>query len=149
MFSQPFILNIVMLIAGIGIPIMAMLNADLGSRINNPIAASVLLFFIAFCGSSLLLVITKKPIINFINEVPPINYIGGIIIAFYVLAATFIAPKIGLGNTIFLVLFGQILSSTIIDHFGAFGALQTPMSLTRFIGLILMIVGITLARQVE
>ncbi|PKF80636.1 hypothetical protein CW749_04685 [Vibrio sp. vnigr-6D03] len=47
-------------------------------------------------------------------------FMGGIFLAFYILSITWVAPKIGTSNTVFLVLLGQILASTLIDNFGWF-----------------------------
>ena len=41
----------VMLAAGIGIPVLAALNAQLGSRIGSPVAAGVVLFCVALLGA--------------------------------------------------------------------------------------------------
>ncbi len=68
-------------------------------------------------------------------------------IAFYVLSVTWIAPIIGLGNAIFLVLLGQLCAAATIDHFGLFNAIATPISLTRAGGLALMVVGVFLAQK--
>ena len=39
---------IIMLLAGVGIPILAGLNAALGARIGSPAAAATVLFIVAF-----------------------------------------------------------------------------------------------------
>ena len=42
--SSPIIYGFLMLLAGIGIPIMAALNGSLGSKVQSPIFATVVLF---------------------------------------------------------------------------------------------------------
>ena len=42
----------VMTLAGIGIPVLAALNARLGGRIGSPAAAATVLFAVAFCGAA-------------------------------------------------------------------------------------------------
>jgi transporter family-2 protein len=49
-------------------------------------------------------------------------------VAFYVLTITWIAPTFGIGNAVFFVLLGQLVSAALIDHFGLFGAQVTPVS---------------------
>ena len=39
----------IMLLAGIGIPIMAAMISSLGKHLNSPVAASAFTFFMAFC----------------------------------------------------------------------------------------------------
>ena len=79
--------------------------------------------------------------------VPPQYFIGGLFVAFYLLTITWIAPRIGVGNAVFLVLLGQIVTAAVIDNYGLFGSPQSPVDLTRFVGLVLMIVGVFLARR--
>jgi len=140
-------LSLIMLLAGIGIPVMAALNGGLGARLGNPVQAATLLFAVALCVSILALVIQDKPITFNVGAIPSRFFLGGLFVAFYVLSVTFIAPKIGVGNAIVLVLLGQTLAAAVIDHFGWFGAEQTTLTTTRGIGFLIMIGGILLARR--
>ena len=54
--------------------------------------------------------------------------LAGIFVAFYVLLMTVIAPKFGVGNEVFFVLIGQLLSEATIDHFGLFDAHSVALS---------------------
>ena len=137
----------VMLCAGIGIPILAALNAALGGRIGSPVAASVVLFAIAFASALIVFVIGGfKPTPN-IAAAPKHLFLAGVLIAFYVLSITFIAPKFGVGNAVFFVLLGQLISAAAIDHFGLFGAQLSPLSVTRAGGIALMAAGVFLTQQ--
>jgi len=46
---------LIMLLAGIGIPILAALNSQLGARIGAPVAASVVLFAVALLACAVVL----------------------------------------------------------------------------------------------
>ena len=74
-------------------------------------------------------------------------FFAGCLIAFYLLSVTWIAPIIGLGNAIFLVLIGQLVAAALIDQFGLFGATQIQISWTRAAGLALMASGILLIQK--
>jgi bacterial/archaeal transporter family-2 protein len=50
-------------------------------------------------------------------------------------------------NAIFLVLLGQVVSATAIDHFAVFGVARYPLTSSRAFGLTLMVIGIFLARK--
>ncbi len=140
-------LSLVMLLAGIGIPVMAALNGGLGERLGNPVLAATLLFVLALSVTVLALLVQPEPIAFDLQGIPPQYFLGGVFVAFYVLSATFIAPKIGLGNAIVLVLLGQLLASSAIDHFGWLGTQQTTLSPGRGIGLLLIFCGVVLARR--
>lgn len=141
------LLSAIVFAAGIGIPIMAAINAGLGARLANPTFATAILMLVGLIISTTYLLIQGVPSLP--TTMPPLySFSGGFFVVFYVLAVTAIAPKIGLGNAIFLVLLGQIVSTSFIDHFGLFGAIKTQISLQKGLGIALMTVGIILARKV-
>ncbi|NCW06030.1 MAG: EamA-like transporter family protein, partial [Rhodobacterales bacterium] len=94
----------IMLLAGIGIPILAAMNASLGKHLNSPVAASAFAFFIAFCIALLALLLNDKSFSKEIATAPKHLFFAGTFIAFYVLSITFVAPHFGVGNAIFFVL---------------------------------------------
>ena len=103
----------IMLLAGIGIPIMAAMTSSLGKHLSSPVAASTIAFFIAF----------------------------------YVLSISFVATHFGVGNAIFFVLLGQLLSAAIIDHYGLFGAQINHLSIMRISGILVMVFGVWLTQN--
>ena len=75
-------------------------------------------------------------------------FLGGVLVAFYVLSITWIAPTMGVGNAVFLVLLGQLVSAAAIDHFGLFTAQASPLTLTRMAGIALMAAGVFVTQKV-
>ncbi|MEL6920096.1 MAG: DMT family transporter [Pseudomonadota bacterium] len=136
-----------MLFAGIGIPIMAAMNAGLGTHLNSTIAAVVVLCCVALAASLALLMATGRPSWGGLMDAPRPLLLGGFVFIFYIGAITYCAPRIGLGNAVVMVLFGQLISAAIIDHFGMFGAPQAHISLQRLAGLGLVGVGIVFAQR--
>jgi bacterial/archaeal transporter family-2 protein len=148
MTSDVFRYGWIMLLAGIGIPVLAALNAQLGRAIASPTAAAAVLFFIALIATTVILIASgATSSLRLVAGQPKHLLAGGLLVAFYVLSVTAIAPRIGLGNAIFLVLLGQLLSASLIDHFGLFGALQKPVDVWRAAGLGLMFAGVSLAQR--
>ncbi len=134
-------------LAGIGIPIMAALNAGLGHRLGSaPLAASIL-FAVALVGSILFWSLSgaQSGVAAALNQ-PFTLYTGGLFVAFYVLMITWMAPRFGVGNAVFFVLLGQLVSAVLIDHFGWNGAPQVTLNPQRIVGVGLMTVGVFLAR---
>lgn len=78
----------------------------------------------------------------------PLYYAGGLVVSLYILGITWAAPRIGVANAVFFVLLGQVVSAGLIDQFGAFGALKSPLTATRIIGIAFMMVETFLARRV-
>ena len=126
---------------------MAALNGGLGARLGNPVQAATLLFTLALASSVFVLFLYPRSVALEFGAVPTHYFFGGLFVAFYVLSVTFIAPKIGVGNAIVLVLLGQIVASSAIDHFGWFGARQTALSAPRGLGTLLIAAGVLLTRR--
>lgn len=135
---------LVMILAGIGIPTMAALNAGLGQKLQNPYLATSVLFVVALFASSLFLFVLGGKITKPAEAIPFYFYLGGLFVVFYVLSVTWIAPSFGVGNAVAFVLLGQLISITVIDHFSLLGATHFPVSPARAIGLLFMAVGVFL-----
>jgi transporter family-2 protein len=137
-----------MVAAGVGIPILAALNASLGQRIGSPVAAGVVLFAVAFGTALAVLVVTGG--VGALAKVPgqpPVLFLAGCLVAFYILSITFIAPRFGLANAILFVLLGQLVSAAVIDATGLMGLAARPVSPLRLMGLALMAAGVFLSQR--
>ena len=71
---------------------------------------------------------------------------AGLIVAFHVISATVLAPKIGVANFIVMAVSRQILFSLMIDHFGLFGAPIKPVDLTKIFGAGLLLLGVAITQ---
>ncbi|MFQ6551785.1 DMT family transporter [Aestuariibius insulae] len=137
---------LIMLAAGIGIPILAALNARLGANIGGPAAAALVLFTVALVATAAVTLITSPQALTRIVSQPPHLFAAGILTAFYVLTITWIAPVFGVGNAVFFVLLGQLISAAIIDHWGLFGARPAELSPIRLFGICVMAAGVALTQ---
>lgn len=136
-----------MLVAGIGIPVLAALNAALGVRMGSPAGAATILFCVALSATVAVLLITGPSALARAAGAPKHLFLGGLMVAFYVLTVTYIAPKFGVGNAVFFVLLGQLISAAAIDHFGLFTAQMSPLTLTRALGIGVMAFGVWITQQ--
>ena len=138
---------ITMLAAGIGIPVLAAMNAALGRYLGAPMLAGAILLAVGFLTALVVALITGPGAIVKLASAPRHLLLAGLLVAFYVLSITAIAPKFGVGNAIFFVLIGQLLSAATIDHFGLFGAEPVSLSWPRLSGLLLMGTGVLLTQK--
>lgn len=138
----------IMLATGIGVPVLAALNAQLGQRLGSPAAAAAVLFVVAFCGAVAVMLATAGtgPLTK-IPDQPRHLFLAGFLTAFYILSITWIAPKFGVGNAVFFVLLGQLLSAAVVDHFGLLSALPKPVTPARAGGIALMALGVLLTQK--
>ena len=144
--TTPYIVT--MLAAGIGIPVLAALNAALGQRLGSPVAAGAILFCVALSATLVILLFSGVAPVAKAADAPKHLFLAGFLVAFYVLSITFVAPRFGVGNAVFFVLLGQLVSAAVIDHFGLFGAQISPLTLTRAAGITLMATGVFVTQQV-
>ncbi len=139
---------LIMLITGIGIPVLAAMNAALGRHIGSPAAAATVLFVVAFVCSLIVTGVTGPQSLSRFATAPKHLFLAGMLVAFYILSITFIAPHFGVGNAVFFVLLGQLISAAAIDHLGMFGAQVSPLGVARASGIALMAAGVWLTQQV-
>lgn len=139
--------TIIMLFAGIGIPVLAAMNAALGRSIGSPAVAACVLFVVAFAVAAVVALLTNPQAVMNLAAVPKYQFLAGVLIAFYLLSITWVAPTMGIGNAVFFVLLGQLASAAAIDHFGLFGAQTSPLTLTRAAGIALMAMGVFVTQK--
>ena len=145
--SSNILLSLLMFATGLAIPVMAAWNSRLGAELDSPWAAAFILFVLGafICGIAMLAL--GLPTHGWFGATP-LYYAGGVVVSFYILSITWTAPRIGVANSVFFVLVGQIVAAALIDQFGLFGALKSALTTQRTIGIVLMLVGTYLARRI-
>ncbi len=141
------VIALMMTVVGMGIPVTAAVNAGIGQHIASPVAASAILFAVGFVMTAIVLALVGLPSRGVFAGLSPWYYLAALGVVFYILAVTWSAPRIGVGNAIFFVLLGQLIAAAAIDHFALFGAARSALTLQRAIGLLVMAVGVYLAKK--
>jgi len=137
------------LITGALIPIQAATNAAFSKSIGNPLVTGLMVFIVGLVVMILFILIsgTTFPTRQQIMSTSLYSYLGGIIVATYVVMITILTPRLGVGTAIGLIVTGQIICAVIIDHFGLFNVAVHSISITRLAGVLLMIAGIYLVMK--
>ncbi len=78
--------------------------------------------------------------------IPAYLGLAGLLAVPYLLAASFLAPRIGIGLFLAAIITGQLLGGVVLDHVGAFGAAPRPVDLPRLLGVVALLVGVLLIR---
>lgn len=132
-------------VIGALLPLQALINARLGAQTQGPLYAAFVSFLVGTCLLGALLLLTRTPLLpaQSLTALPAWIWLGGVIGAAFVFAATLLVPSLGAGSMICLVVLGQVVGSLVFDHFGVLGA-QRPMDLLRVLGALLVIVGAAL-----
>lgn len=143
-----FAIAVLMLLTGIGIPLMATLNAGLGRQLASPAAATFILFAVGLALSlGVMLAAGGLPLAGKFRGIGPHFYLGAAFVVFYIFAITWAGPKIGIGNAVFFVLLGQLIAAAAVDHYGLWGAVQSSITGKRVLGIAVMAFGVYLARK--
>jgi transporter family-2 protein len=59
-------------------------------------------------------------------------------------AISYMIPRVGIAASIIILVAGQLLVGTILDHFGLLGAAQRSLDVTRAVGLAVVLLGVWL-----
>ena len=78
------------------------------------------------------------------RELPWYTLLAGAFGLVVIGAISYMIPHIGVAAAVITIVAGQMLVSTILDHFGWLGGMGRPMDLTRGIGLLVVMVGVWL-----
>lgn len=126
---------------GMLLPLQALINAALGRQTFGPLFAALVSFAV---GTVMLLGwwAVSRPTFDLapLAKVPWWAWTGGLIGAVYVASATLLIPRMGAAPLICLVVFGQLVGSLLLDHFGVLHARQ-PIDASRVVGTLLVVVG--------
>lgn len=143
------LLGLFAILCGAAIAVQASTNTVLFKQLDQVIWVAISLFGVGLVYLLSLAAIfhASPPKINDFLLAPLWAYAGGIIVASYVVAITYLAPKLGVVSSILFIVFGQIVASLVIDHFGLFGLPVISIDWKRLSGCVFMVSGILLAKS--
>ena len=141
--------------AGIGLAMATQtaINSQLRQYLNSPIQAAFFSFLVGtICLAIMMLVMmwngsATKPTLSQLNEIPIWLWVGGLLGVYAITASIYTAPKLGFLTFTGLVLFGQVIMSMLLDHFGLIGVEKNPVNWQRLLGAILIAIGIIFTLQ--
>ncbi len=144
-----FIYLALALVTGALIPVQAATNAAFSKSIGNPFITGLMVFVVGLVGMAAFVLVTRTalPTTQQLIHAPLYGYLGGIIVATYVVMITLLVPRIGVGTAIGFIVTGQIIFAVIIDHFGLFNVAVRSIDAARFIGLLFIVGGVYLVMR--
>ncbi|MEQ8402028.1 MAG: DMT family transporter [Silicimonas sp.] len=136
------------LLTGALVPLQLAFNGQLGTALRSPYLGACGVFVIGTLSTMVLLILVRSPLPSptDLKDVPVTAWIGGLIATAYIVAIVFLVPKLGVGVTAILIIAGQIVVALALDHFGAFGAPQDPLTAARSAGAALVLAGAALVK---
>ncbi len=133
------------ILVGAGLTIQVGMNATVRLTIGSPVIATIVNFGVGLAALVLLAIATGARIVpGSAASVPAWAWFGGLLGATYVAATTVLGPKLGAAALLALTLAGQMVAALIVDHYGAIGFPQSPVTPARLAGAALLVAGVLL-----
>lgn len=138
------------LAAGLVLPVQIAFNNKLTVYSGHPIISSLTSFTVGAIALLIYSLFNQNMIQKSIPQIwqaPPYAWLGGLVGCFYVVSTLVASPKIGTALSLGLVIGGQLCMSLLMDHFGWLGTDVRPFTLTKGVGVLLVLVGILLLKK--
>ena len=148
MFTRLFFFLLVA-IGGAGLTVQMAWNARLRTATGSPILTTLISVFISLLSVALVWAsgATNRGSVPAFNSLPKWAWFGGVFAAYYLVASLIAIPKLGAAAVFSLVIAGQMIGALILDSSGAFGVAQIPITASRVLGTVLLLIGVILIQK--
>jgi len=143
MYTKYLLVGIALVIGGL-LSVQGSINSHLGAFLKHPLQAAFVNFFVGSIALFVLNIVlkTEVPAMKELARVPVYLFFGGLLGAIYVTSAVVLITKIGVTSMLAASIAGQLILSSIIDHFGLFNVPVHPISVGRIAGITVLTTGI-------
>lgn len=131
---------LLMVCGGMAVALQPSINARLAQK-TGAYESSLISFAV---GTLAMLIITMAAGKGSLRSVAGASWwelTGGFLGAFFVTLTIISVPRIGTTAVMAMVISGQLITGAALDHFGAFGLRQIPLTPTRAVGMLLLAAG--------
>lgn len=149
MTSQFLLLLPLSLAIGILLTVQTAINTQLRTYLHSPLQPAFFSFLIGTIVLALLVLFqpVAKPQLHDMAQVPWYLWLGGFVGVYAISMSIYTAPKLGFLTFSAVVIFGQLLMSMLLDHFGWLGTERNPINWQRLLGAIVIFAGVLLTLQ--
>lgn len=136
------------LVSGALMPLQAGINGLLAKEVSSVLNAATISFLVGTSALLVLALIQRDGVsVATFKNLHWWHWAGGLMGAFFVFTAAFVAPRIGALLFMALVLLGQLSSAVFFDHQGWVGFKEVPINLGKIAGLLLILGGVWVIRR--
>ncbi|MDR3190793.1 MAG: DMT family transporter [Lactobacillaceae bacterium] len=138
------------LFAGLMLAAQNPINAKFSALVKSPLVASLFGYVIGVAILGVIVLVTGGGLLENIEAAMQTNmpvwfWLGGLCGAIYITAIIILFPKIGAVETVMLPTLGMIFSSIVIESFGWLEVTAIPLTVTRMLGLLILVGGMVIA----
>lgn len=128
------------LVNGIFLAIMVFFNGMI-ANITGPYMSTLIFHVLGFILILIISIIKKNNLPN-LKKVPLLLFLPGILGVITILLNNISIPRIGLTLSIGVTLFGQLIMSSLVEHFGLFGMPVNRFKKEKILGFLTISLGI-------
>ena len=132
---------LIMAIVGGCIALQAPINAGLGRSTGNFAAATISFAVGTVLLAAIVAISGRTEGLSNVSHVEWYYLLGGALGAAYVFSALALVSQIGAGGVAAATVTGQLTTSVLLDRIGFLGLEQTPLTLSRVLGVALLLAG--------
>ena len=131
---------------GIAMTTQTAINSQLKEYLYSPLQAALLSFLMGTIVLAVLVFFQSahKPSMTTLAQIPWFLWLGGCLGVYAISISIYTAPKLGFLTLSGFMIFGQVISSMLLDHFGLIGTEKTPVNGQRLLGGIVIFMGVLL-----
>jgi transporter family-2 protein len=131
---------------GVILAVHLAMNGKVGSVLNNARVANALFWCIGALGATVIGATGwQSGALQPLKNVHPVLLIAGVMGACLVFAIAWLIPQVGAGAVMITLIAGQVLGGLIMSHYGWLGSPVEPITITKVLGVAVMIAGVVLA----
>lgn len=134
---------------GIAMTFQTAINSQLRESLHSPLQAALFSFLVGTIVLAVLVFFQNvdKPNLTTLAQLPWFMWLGGFLGVYAISFSIYTAPKLGFLTLSGLIVFGQVVTSMFLDHFGLLGTEKTAINWQRLFGGVVIFIGVLLTLQ--
>ena len=134
---------------GIAMTFQTAINSQLREYLYSPLQAALLSFLVGTIALAAMVFFqpAEKPNLDTLQQIPWFLWLGGCLGGYAISVSIYTAPKLGFLTLSGLIIYGQIVTSMIVDQYGFLGTEKTPINWQRLLGGVVIFTGVLLTLQ--
>jgi transporter family-2 protein len=136
-------LILLMACGGIAVALQPSINARLAQK-SGVLESSLISFAVGTLAMFAVVLIAGRGSLRGAGAASWWEFTGGFLGAYFVTMTIIAVPRLGTTAVMAMVIAGQLSTGALLDHIGAFGLRQSPLTPVRAIGIILLCLGASL-----
>lgn len=134
------LLILLMACGGLAVALQPSINARLAQKVGI-YESSLLSFVVGTLALIAMVMFAGRGNLRNVTDASWWELTGGVLGAYFVSMTILAVPRLGSAAVMAIVIAGQLTTSVLLDHYGAFGLRQIPLTSTRGIGILLLCLG--------